>query len=453
MAPNKRETFGGRFAVIMAFAGSAIGLGNIWRFPYMAGEGGGAVFVLVFVVATMLLSLPIFVAESVIGRRSGANCLGAMRRLSHSRFWRLFGVLSVFTPMFILSYYSVVGGWSLDYLVKALSLKFINVEPQAAGTMFGTFIHGTTGPVTAFAVFLLLTCLIPAFGVSSGIERFSKFSIPLLFVIIVAVAVYSMSLPGAWAGVEYLFKPDWSKLSLRMCSDAVGQSFYSLSLGMGIIITYSSYVSKEEHLIVSASGTALSALVFSLLAGLAIIPSVFAAGIEPGSGPGLIFETLPFIFSTMGQSAPVISAVVAILFFATVLVAALTSSVSLVEVGISYLVEERGLSRKRAAAVCFVVTLALGMLSALSFGPLEGVHIFGEPVFDAFDRISSNVLMTVGALLGVIFVGFVMRRSDVLDEITNGGTTARGVGKVVYFLIKWLAPVSIVAIFFSNLIL
>ena len=455
MSEAKRETFGSRFAVIMAFAGSAIGLGNIWRFPYLAGEGGGAIFVLVFLVATLLLSLPIFIAESVIGRRSRSGCLGAIRRLSSHRGWRVFGFLSVFTPLFILSYYSVVGGWSLDFLIKALGARFALVEPSEAGAMFGAFAHGTAGPLAAFTGFLALSCIIPAFGVTAGIERFNKVSIPVLFVIVVAVALYSMSLPGASAGVEYLLKPDWSKLSLRTCADAVGQSFYALSLGMGIIITYSSYMERGENITASAFGTAISALMFSILAGLAILPAVFAAGIEPGAGPGLIFETLPFIFSTMSEAMPVAGIAVSILFFLTVLVAALTSSISLAEVGIAYLVEERGLPRKRAALICFVAVWALGLCSALSMGPLSGVHIFGMPIFDAFDRISSNFLMMAGALLGVLFVGFAMRREDVLDELSSHGTIRRGEGlnKLVYFLIKWIAPVVILFIFVSNFIL
>lgn len=448
---DNRETFGSRFAVIMAFAGSAIGLGNIWRFPYMTGEGGGALFVLVFAAATLLLSLPIFYAESVIGRRGGANCLGSMRNLGGGRFWKVFGLLCVFTPMFILSYYSVVGGWSLEYLFKALGGAFASVQPSEAGGMFSQYVQGVAAPIVTFTAFLAFTCLIPASGVKSGIEKFSKISIPALFVIILVLAAYTLTLPGAFAGVEYLLRPDFSKFSVGMVADAVGQSFFSLSLGTGIIITYSSYVDKGENLVVSGVGTALAALVFSLLAGLTILPAVFAAGTEPGAGPGLIFETLPFIFSTMAQDAPVLSVVVSTLFFLTVLVAALTSSVSLVEVGIAYMVEEWGLSRGKATLLCFALTWVVGLLSALSFGLLGDVRILGEPVLDAFDRFSSNILMTVCALLGVVFVGFVMPRDDVISELGSHGKT--GVcSRAVYFLIKWLCPALILAILIANFV-
>ena len=437
---TQRENFGSKFAVIMAFAGSAIGLGNIWRFPYIAGEGGGAAFVLVFIAATLILSLPIFMAESVIGRRSGSNCLGAMKKLAPGKLWMAFGALSIFTPLFIVSYYSIVGGWSLEFLFESLTLSFTGTEPQAVSGIFANFTAGTWGPILTFTIFLGLTCLIPAFGVTSGIERFSKISIPILFVIIVGVAVYSLSLPGAGSGAEYLLKPDFSKLTLKTCANAVGQSFYSLSLGMGIIITYSSYVKKSENIMSSAVGTSISALLFSVIAGLAIMPAVFSAGINPDSGPGLIFETLPYIFSTMGESLPWLSAVVAILFLLTVLVAALTSSISLVEVGIAYLVEEKKLGRKLSALICFGGVWAAGMICVLL-----------PKVFDVFDLISSNLLMPVCALLGVIFVGWVMGKADAYDELTSGGSIKGRSHKAVFFAIKYIAPVMIVAILLFNL--
>ena len=439
----ERDSFGSRFAVIMAFAGSAIGLGNIWRFPYMVGEGGGAVFVLIYVVSTVFIALPIFFAESIIGRRSRSNCLGAMRSLARGkRIWEAFGFLSVLTPMLIVSYYCVVGGWSFKFLLLSLGGKFSSADPASVRDIYGTFVDGTWGPALCFTVFLALTCLIPAFGIKSGIEKFSKVSMPVLFVIIVAVAAYSMSLPGSGEGVDYLFRPDLSKLSAKTVAMAVGQSFYSLSLGMGIIITYSSYVDRKENLIVSGVGTATASLLFSVLAGLAILPAVFAAGIEPGAGPGLIFETLPFIFSTMGASAPALSSIVAILFFLTVLVAALTSSISLVEVGISWLVEERGLSRKRATLLCFAACWALGLLCT------------NGSVFGTLDLFCSNVLMAINGLLGVIFVGWVLSPKEASDELLSSGNCPgnRFFVKPVYWMIRYLAPVAILAIFLSNII-
>ena len=451
---NPRENFGSRMAVIMALAGSAIGLGNLWRFPYLVGQNGGAAFVIIYILATLVLSLPIFFAESIVGRRSGANCRGAMERLAPGAKWKWTGLLMVFTPLWIVSYYSVVGGWSLEYLIQAVRLDFVRSTPEALSGSFEQFISRTWAPIACHLAFLLVTVGIVAMGVKSGIEKFSKICLPVLFVLVVVIAAYSLSLPGAQKGVEYLFKPDFSKVTLGTCLDALGQSFYSLSLGMGIVITYSSYVSKDEDLLVSGVGTAVSDLLFALLAGLAIMPAVFAAGIQPGSGPGLIFDTLPYIFSEMGLRLPWISSVAAILFFITILFAALTSSVSLIEVGVAYLTEEKGMKRKWACVLLFFLCGIVGVLCSLSFGPLSGVKLFGLGVFDFFDTVASNVLLTIGGLIVVLFVGWKLSKADVRDEFTNGGTKRTNVVcfNFFYFLIRYVAPVGIALLFISNLV-
>jgi NSS family neurotransmitter:Na+ symporter len=451
---KQRENFGSRMAVIMALAGSAIGLGNIWRFPYLVGQDGGAAFVIIYVLATLLISLPIFFAESVIGRRSGANCRGAMERLAPGTHWKWMGLLVVFTPLWIVSYYSVVGGWSLEYLVQALRLDFIHTAPEAMSGSFERFITRPFAPVAFHLAFLAATVAIVALGVKSGIEKFSKICLPVLFVLVVLIAVYSVTLPGAHKGVAYLFKPDFSKVTLDTCLDALGQSFYSLSLGMGIIITYSSYVSKEENLLVSGVGTAVSDLLFAMLAGLAIMPAVFAAGIEPASGPGLIFDTLPYIFAEMGLKMPWLSSIAAILFFVTILFAALTSSVSLIEVGVAYLTEEKGMKRGWACVLLFFLCGIFGVLCSLSFGPLSGVKIFGLGLFDFADTFASNVLLTIGGLLAVLFVGWKMARPEVFDEFTNGGMKQANIFwfKFFYVMIRYVAPVGVAILFVSNLI-
>ncbi len=451
---KQRENFGSRMAVIMAFAGSAIGLGNIWRFPYLVGQDGGAAFVIIYVIATLVISLPIFFAESVVGRRTGANCRGAFIELGKGTAWPYLGFLMVFTPLWIVSYYSVVGGWSLEYLVQALRLDFIHTSPEAMSGSFERFISRTWAPLGFHLAFLAATVAIVALGVKSGIEKFSKICLPVLFTLVVIIAVYSLTLPGAQKGVAYLFKPDFSKLTIGTCLDALGQSFYSLSLGMGIIITYSSYVSKKENLMASGAGTAVSDLLFAILAGVAIMPAVFAAGIEPGSGPGLIFDTLPYIFAQMGLQMPWISSIAAILFFLTILFAALTSSISLIEVGVAYLTEERGFKRGWACVFLFVVTGVLGGLCSLSFGPLADVKVFGMGFFDLFYTVASNVLLTVGGLLVVLFVGWKMPKADVFDELTNGGTKRRNVRlfNFFYFLIRYVAPVGVAVLILSNLL-
>ena len=449
---QQRDTFGSRAAVIMAMAGSAIGLGNIWRFPYVVGENGGAAFILVYVAATLLLSLPIFLGEAIIGRRSHANCRGAMERLAPGTQWKWLGYLSVLTPMIIVSYYSVVGGWSLDYLFKSLTFSFVKESETAISSMFGGLISSVWTPIIFHTIFLAGSALIVMLGVKGGIERFSKICLPVLFLLIVVIAAYSVSLPGARSGVDYLLKPDFSKLTPRSCAFALGQSFYSLSLGMGIIITYSSYVRKEENLLVSGVGTAVFDLFFALLAGFAIMPAVFAAGIAPSSGPGLIFDTLPYIFHQMGETMPVLSSGAAILFFVTILFAAMTSSVSLLEVGVSYLVEEKGLKRPAACAAVFAATWTVGILCSLSFGPLSGLRLFGSGIFDFLDKFSSNVLLTIGGLLAVLFVGWKMKKADVREEFTNAGSLKINdrCFNVFWFLIRYVAPVAIVIIFLTN---
>ena len=291
-------------------------------------------------------------------------------------------------------------------------------------------------------------------GVKSGIETFNKISLPLLFFLILIIMSFSLTLPGSYEGVKYLVKPDFSKITPSVVASAMGQSFFSLSLGVGTILTYSSYMKKSDSILVSGTGTTVFDLIFALLAGFAIMPAVFAAGIEPGAGPGLIFETLPFIFAKMGVAAPVLSRAVSILFFLTIVIAALTSSISLLEVGVAFLVDERGISRKKAVAIIFASTWALGAICSLSFGPLSGIKFFGRTIFEMCDHLTSDYLMTFGSLLFVIFVGWKMKKSAVRDEFTNGGslkTSARIFG-VVYFLIRYIAPPVILVIFVTNLL-
>lgn len=451
---TNRENFGSRAAVIMAMAGSAIGLGNIWRFPFIVGEYGGAAFILVYIVCSFLLSLPILLSESIIGRRTHQNTFGAMSTLAPGTHLKWLGLLTIVSPLIILSYYSVVGGWSFAYLIKACALQFRPDNADEVTGMFASFSSSVWGPLVCLLIFLGLTALIVFSGVKRGIEKFSKISMPVLFVLIVIIAVYSVTLPGAMEGVRYLVKPDFSKLSSDAFSAALGQSFFSLSLGVGTMLIYSSYVSKEENILVSGTGTALFDMLFAILAGFAVMPAVFAAGIAPSSGPGLVFETLPYIFAKMGAGGQFLSAAVAILFFLTILVAALTSSISMMEVGVAYMVEEKGVSRGKATVGIFFLTLVLGVLCSLSFGTLSGFKLLGNTIFNFCDKLCSNWLMTLGALMFSIFVGWKMDKAAVKDELTNGGTlkTNSRIFPVVYFLIKYIAPLTIAAIFISGLL-
>jgi len=443
-------------AVIFAMAGSAIGLGNIWRFPYMVGEHGGAAFVLVYIISTILISLPVFVAEVSVGRRSRTSAYGAMSRLSpDGGIWKAMGFLTVFIPLLIASYYSVIGGWSVNYLIKSLSLSFLDVAPEEVTGIFGSFITSTWAPLFFHVLFLAACCIVVAGGVKSGIEKFSKFTIPVLFVLVVVILIYSVTLPGASAGVRYLLKPDLSQLTPRTFAYAMGQSFYSLSLGMGAIITYGSYVSRRENILASSAGTAVSDLMFAILAGFAIMPAVFAAGIEPGAGPGLIFQSIPFIFTKMGATMPLVSTIVSVLFFLTIVVAAMTSCISLVEVGVAYLWDKHGVKRPLGSFIIFLICGLAGVLCSLSFGPLSSLTIGGMCIFDLFDWFASNILLLLAAFAVVVFVGFVMKKEDVWDEVTNGGEFKINVKlfNAIYFLIKWVAPVALALIFITNFII
>lgn len=446
----ERENFGNRFGVLVAMAGSAIGLGNLWRFPYLVGSYGGAAFVFVYIFCVFLLCLPIFMSEVVVGRRSHANAYGAFKKLAPGTKWKWLGAVSVVTPIIVVSYYSVVGGWSVEYFFKSLTLEFTAGTTQSEmGTMFGRFISSVWAPITGHTIFLLLTAFIIIAGVKSGIEKFGKVMMPLLFILIIFIAVRAATLPGAGEGLKYLFQPDFSKIDASVCAAALGQAFFSLSLGVGTILTYGSYVSKNENIIASSTYTATADFIFAMLASCAIMPAVFAFGLNPQEGPGLVFETLPFIFANMP-----LGWLVAILFFLALIVAALTSSISLYEVGVAYLVEEKKFSRRGASILVFVVAWVLGILCSLSFGPLSDLKIFGQTIFNFFDKLSANVLMPVGGLLLVIFVGWVMKKEDVVDELTNGGALSgnRRVSGIIYFLIRYVCPLAVAAVFLTALI-
>ena len=447
-----REHFGSRFAVIMAMAGSAIGLGNIWRFPYMVGEYGGAAFIVVYLVACFVLALPIFFAESIIGRRGRADTFGSMQKLAPGTGWRWLGLLTVLSPIIILSYYSVVGGWSVEYLFKSLAFDFTGPDARIDG-FFGHFISSVWEPIIAHTLFIALVAGIVLGGVKKGIETFTKICMPVLFVLVIVLVFYSLSLPGSEKGIAYLVKPDFSKLSAEAAAAALGQAFFSLSLGVGTILTYASYIRADENILTSGVGTAVSDLFFAILAGFAIMPAVFAAGIAPGTGPGLVFETLPFIFNRMGATLPWLSALVAIIFFLTILVAALTSAISMMEVGVAYLSEEKKLPRWRAVLYITLFAWLVGILCSLSFGPLADVQLLGNSIFDFLDKLCSNWMLPLGGFLFTVFCGWKMSKADVYDEFTNGGTKNRHLFKLVYFLIRYFAPIGILVIFVTALVL
>jgi len=449
MTNSKRDGFGSRFGVLVAVAGSAIGLGNLWRFPYLVGNNGGAAFIFVYVLIVIFLCLPIMLSEFIIGRRSQANAIGAIKKLApKSHGWLSIGIISVAAAFFILCFYSVVGGWTLEYMVKSFSPGFLVNDNSMLSTFFQSFTSSPVLPAIMMLLYLALNALIVSAGIKKGIEKYSKILMPGLFVLVIILAIRSLTLPGASEGINFLFNPDFSKLSPESLLAALGQAFFSLSLGMGCIITYGSYVEKKENLMNISIITAAADTSFAILAGVAIMPAVFAFGISPGEGPGLVFITLPQIFAQMPFGN-----IISFIFFTILLVAALTSSISMLEVVVAYFVEELKMSRKVATIISFSVIAVFGLLCSLSLGTLKEFTIFGKNIFDFFDYTTSNIMLPIGGLLIVIFVGWKMKKTDIQDELFNGGALhfRRRLFFWIIVGIKFLAPIAITLVLLNGI--
>ncbi len=445
----KRDSFASGLGVLAAMAGSAVGLGNLWRFPYLVGTNGGAAFIIIYLAFVFLLALPIMYSEFIIGRRSQANVFGAYKVLAPGTKWCRVGYIYVLGSLFIISFYCVVGGWTIDYFWKAITFQFNTTDTAVLDGIFAQTVTSDWEPLVFMLIFLGLTAVIVMAGIKDGIERYTKVMMPLLFIIVVIVAVRSVTLPNAGAGFGFLFKPDFSKVTGSTLINALGQAFFSLSIGCGTIMTYGSYVNKKEKIINLSEETAITDTLFAIIAGVAIMPAVFAFGISPAEGPGLVFVTLPYIFSQLPFGA-----FLAILFFFMLFIAAITSSISQLEVIVSYLKEEFKISRKYAILLSLSVIVTFGVLCSLSQGVLADVKIFGLNFFDFFDKTSSNILLPVGGFLAVIFVGWKMKKPEVTDELTSGGM--HKINPVAlnfaYFLIKYLAPVVVAVVLVSGLI-
>lgn len=446
----QREGFNSKLGSILALAGSAVGLGNIWRFPYMLSEYGGGTFLPVYIMCVLIISVPIMICEFILGRRSQRTAYGSIARLTKSKIWAASGFLFVLIPTITVSYYSVIGGWTLDYFIKSATMQFSGATPEAIESMFGALVSNSWLPLAFHLVFLLGTCVIIGFGVKKGIEGFSKVMMPLLFILMVIIAIRSVTLPGAMEGIKYLFRPDWDKITPDMFIAALGQAFFSLSIGMGIMLTYGSYIPKKANLASTALSTAFFDLLFAIIAGCAVIPAMFAFDMEAVQGAGLVFQTLPSVFAQMP-----LGSLVALVFFFAVILAAMTSAMSLFEVPVSYLVEKYGMKRPLACVIVFVLTFSLGALCSLSFGALSHIQITGKNIFDFCDFFTANYLMPFAGLIIVLFVGWKMPKPDVRDEYTNGGSLNLGRKNLfwlIYFAIKYVAPVGIIAIFISGLL-
>jgi NSS family neurotransmitter:Na+ symporter len=445
----ERANFGSKLGVILATAGSAVGLGNVWRFPYMTGENGGAVFILVYLGCVLLLGIPCMISEFIIGRHGQANTARAYRNVSGGKAWTVIGYMSVLTGFLISGYYAVVSGWCLQYIWASL-VGHLKGNPAYFQQYFQSFAADPVKPIFWTVVILLTTYLVVEHGVRSGIERASKVLMPLLFQLLLIIVVASCLLPGAGDGIRFLFKPDLSALNSNVFLGALGQAFYSLSIAMGCICTYASYFSKQTNLTKSAVQIGVIDCLVAILAGLMIFPAAFSVGVSPDSGPSLIFITLPNVFQ-QAFSAPVVSYVIALLFYALLAMAALTSLISLHEVSTAFIHEEAHLSRKQGALFVTIACCVVGAICSLSLGATGSLTIAGRTLFDWFDFITGQVFLPIVGFLTCIFIGWGVPHKIIHDEFTNWGTLRGRYFHFYLFQVKYVCPICILLIFLHQL--
>lgn len=441
-----RESFGSQIGVIAAAAGSAVGLGNIWRFPYVAGENGGGAFLLTYLAFVLLIGVPAMLSEFVVGRKAQRNPVGAFRRLAPGSAWPAVGFIGVAAAFTILAFYTTVAGWTLEYLYLTIFDKLDHLQKKDLENTFTTFVASGWRPVMWQVVFMLFTGFIVFKGVKNGIERSTKIMMPLLLLIIIALGIRSLTLPGAAEGLKFLFRPDFSKINAGVMLQALGQAFFSLSIGMGTLITYGSYIRKSENLGKTAISVSLADTAIAILAGLAIFPAVFAFKITPEAGPSLVFITLPMIFDQMAGGV-----IFELVFFILLAIAALTSTISVLEVAVAYFGEELAMGRKKATILSTVAITILGIFTTLSMGPMPELSIAGLSLFDLLDKTSANVLLPLGGLCIVLFVGWKLRPEEVVSEINNAGTLKARLAPLFMFIVKFLAPVAIALVFLNGL--
>jgi NSS family neurotransmitter:Na+ symporter len=451
MATEKRANFGSKLGVILASAGSAVGLGNIWRFPYETGENGGAAFIIIYLGCVLLMGIPIMVAEFLIGRRSRSNTAGAYQRLAPGTPWKWVGRMGVLAGFLILSYYTVVAGWTLEFIYEAATNSFAGKSAEGFIASFDSFVANPWRPLIWLIVFMLMTHYIIVKGVEKGIEKSAKIMMPALFILLIILAICSISLPGSSAGINFLFKPDFSQVNSKAFLSAMGQAFFSLSLGMGCLCTYASYFKNDTPLPKVALNVATIDTLVAILAGIIIFPAAFSVGIKPDAGPSLLFITLPNVFQQAFGSIPLLAITLSIMFYVLLAVAALTSTISLHEVVTAYLHEEFKMTRKKAACIVTTSCIVLGVFCSLSLGIGKEYTLFGMTLFDLFDYVTAKLMMPIGGFLIAIFTGWYLDKKIVWEEITNQGKLKPIVFKTLVFLLKYFSPIAILLIFTHEL--
>jgi NSS family neurotransmitter:Na+ symporter len=447
---TNREAWGSKLGFILAAAGSAVGLGNIWKFPYIAGENGGAAFVFVYLLCIAIIGFPVLISEILIGRTTQRNPVGAFAMLSGKKGWISVGFLGVAAGFMILSFYSVIGGWTMGYVVETLKGSLSNFHnPEEAGVLFGSLVGSPVWSIAFHTAFFAATMFIVIRGVQGGIEKAGKIMMPILVLILVILIIRGVTLDGASKGLAFLWVPDWSKINGSSVLIALGHAFFTLSLGMGAMLTYGSYMSKKDSVVTASFQIVVLDTLIALMAGVAIFTAVFASGLDPAAGPGLIFQTLPAVFASMTGGV-----FFSFLFFLLLAIAALTSAISLLEVVVAYFVDERGWGRKRSVMIFGGIIYLLGIPSALSFNLLSDFTIMGKTFFDVVDFLASNVLLPFGGLMIAIFVGWVWSRTAVMEAVKEGAenlfeTYPWAEGVWMLFL-KFIAPVLITMVLLNK---
>lgn len=441
---EKREQFGTKLGLFSAAVGSAIGLGNIWKFPYLVGENGGAAFLLVYLVCVALIGMPLVIGEFAIGRKGQGSAVKSYENISPKKIWKYNGVLNTTAAFIILAFYSMITGWVFSYMVRSILGKFSTVEVAQMGSYFDN-ISSSFEPLIWTSIVLAVTALVVIKGVKSGIEKCSKVLMPFLFVLLVVLMFKSLSLEGASKGLEFLFKPDFSKLSMNSFLEALGHSFYTLSLAMGITITFGSYTNKDENLVALSKKITIADTVIALMAGVVIFPAVFAYGLEPAAGAKLLFVTVPVVFKTM-----TFGLVFQSLFFILVAIAAITSTIALMEVIVSAVSEQYKFTRKKSVVLVALGLYFLAIPCVLSFGIWSDVKVFGLGFFELFDFIASNIMLPVGGFLTCIFIGWVWNKDEFYDEVSSKGKFKFPLRRVYMFIMRYIAPVTIIIIFLNT---
>ena len=444
---GNRSTFGSKFGAITAIAGSAVGLGNIWKFPYVAGENGGAAFLIIYTVITLLISIPVLLAEFTIGRRGQSNAFRSFVNVAPHKGWAAIGILELLGAMFILSFYCVIAGWSLEYIWQSAEGGFAHMTQAQMDSQFNDFVASGWRPILWMIIFLILNAGVLCLGVSKGIERCSKFMIPALFSILVMLAGVNLWQPGFAEGAAFILEPDWSAVTGQTIIKALGQSFFSLSIGMAAMITYGSYIQRQESLVSVSVIVSLATVLMAVLAGLAIFPSVFTYHVPVTSGPDLVFKTLPPLFAELPGGY-----VISILFFVLLFFAALTTSLSILESLVAFFTEELRIARAYALMIGFGLILICSTFCALSQMPDSPVMIGNLSLFDWTDSFSSNYILPIAGLGCVILVGWFVPKTVVEHELTSSGRYPLWVFKFVLFMMRFVCPVIILFMFINGII-